>query len=93
MAVAGTITSPALDFDLEKGKSYAVGVHITGTANYGYSYDYYNSTTNVFKGAFLTSAYAAQSSSGALPQPETSLTPSYSYYYKTYLRMTTAVAP
>lgn len=93
MAVAGIITSPALDFGLEKGKSYAVGVHITGTVNYGYSYDYYNSALNTFKGAFLTGAYAAQSSSGAQAQPETSLSPSYSYYYKTYLRMTTAVAP
>jgi len=90
MAVAGTITSPALDFKLEKGKSYAVGVHITGTVSLAYQY----STTAglyVVKAAFIAGGYAA--TTGGSSQPEASINTPLAASYKTYLRLTTALPP
>jgi hypothetical protein len=87
MAVAGLLTSPALDFVLEKGKTYAAGVHITGDASFAYQYSSSN-TAYVCKAAFLTGAFAIRAGGG--PQPTFT---SFLTYEKVYLHMTTAVAP
>jgi hypothetical protein len=89
MAVAGPLSSPVLDFVLEKGKTYAVGVHVTGDASFAYQYSS-SSTAYVFKAAFLTGAFAVNA--GGNVQPDATLS-AYSSSTKVYLGMTTAVTP
>jgi len=85
-AALGLITSPALDFTFEKGKSYAVGVHFAGSANV--SYQYSSSTTYSAKAAFNANPYAAFMGSAQDP-PTSSTAPTSSY--KSYLRLTTVL--
>ena len=86
-AALDVITSPALDFTLEKGKSYAVGVHFSDSATV--SYQYASGTAYTAKAAFNATPYAALIGGDNSPPSSTS-TP-YSSYYKTYLRLTTAL--
>jgi hypothetical protein len=84
---AAFIASPALDYVLEKGKTYAVGVHIAGTAVVYYSY------TPALKAAFLTAPFGSYGGTGAT-QPDATITvTSSSDSYYPYLRLTTAAAP
>lgn len=87
-ATLAVITSPALDFELEKGKTYAIGVHITGTATVLYQYSA-TSTLYVAKAAFIASSYAALA--GGLTSPETTMATPPSTAYKTYLKLTTVL--
>lgn len=90
MATAGYIASPALDFKLEKGKSYALGVHITGDARVGYVYS--TATTYVAKGGFLAGANSPYPSSYYTTSPAPSLTLGIDYT-RYFVRFTTVVAP
>jgi hypothetical protein len=83
-AAIGVIASPALDFTFESGKSYAIGVHIAGSATL--SYQYYGSGA---VGSFLTDSmpFAVAGSQ----QPDPSFSNQYSATYAPYLRLTTVV--
>jgi hypothetical protein len=85
-SASGPLASPALDFVFEKGKWYAVGLHIAGTASVAYEY-----AGLLAKGSFMTSSYSGTWSTSQ-GQPDTSLTPS-STTYRTYLKLTTTLAP
>jgi hypothetical protein len=86
-ALAG-ITSPTLDFTFEKGKTYAVGVHFSGTATVSYQYSSVAAAYSA-KAAFNTNAYATQFGGDTDP-PTSTPTPS-STYYKPYVRLTTVL--
>lgn len=90
MASAGPITSPALDFKLEKGKTYAVGVHIAGSATLAYQYSS-SATLYLFKAAFTASPAAFLESVGEA-QPKAVLTPT-STTTRGYIQATTTLAP
>lgn len=85
MPTLGFLTSPALDLTLKEGKTYAVGVHIAGSAAVAYTY-----SSIPAKASFMTGSFAAVVSD--VSQPSSSIT-AYSDYYYRYLRITTAVAP
>jgi hypothetical protein len=87
----GSIVSPALDFTLVKGKTYAVGVHIAGDSQIAYYYG--SSTTYLAKGSFIAAAQPLYVSSYNSTQPATAVNPSYDIYNKYYVRFTTVVAP
>jgi hypothetical protein len=83
------VASPALDFTFAAGKTYAVGVHITGSARISFSYV---SAAPVYaRAAFITAANAAQVSEGT--QPSAVITPPSSSTYQPYLRFTSTLAP
>lgn len=88
-AVLGAITSPALDFTLEKGKTYAVGVHFSGTAAVSYQYST-PVTSYVAKAAFNASPYAGFVGGNDTDPPTSAATPASSYN-KVYLRLTTTL--
>lgn len=90
MPSEGLLTSPALDFVLEKGKSYAVGVHIAGTARVGYMWS--SSGTYLAKASFIAAPISPLPQS-ATAQPAVTISAYSDYYYQSYLRFTTAVAP
>jgi len=87
-AALAAITSPVLDFELEKGKTYAIGVHITGTATVLYQYSA-TPTLYVAKAAFIATSYAAVA--GGSTSPEATLATPSSTPYKTYLKLTTVL--
>jgi hypothetical protein len=70
VAAAGFIVSPALDFKLEKGKTYALGVHITGTPQVAY----HSSATFLPKASFIAAVFGGTHNPGST-QPATSFTP------------------
>lgn len=84
----GAITSPALNFTLEKGKTYAVGLHFSGAATVAYQYGA-AATSYAAKAAFNASPYAAFLGNSVDP-PTSTPTPS-STPSKPYLRLTTAL--
>jgi hypothetical protein len=83
------VSSPALNFNFVAGKTYAVGVHITGSAKISYSY---GATLSYARAAFLTAATSSQVPEGAATQPSAVITPVNSSY-QPYLRFTTVLAP
>jgi len=83
------VSSPALDFTFAAAKSYAVGVHITGTARVAFAY--VGAIPVYARAGFITAASASQVSDAA-QQPSASVTPSSSTY-QPYLRFTTTLAP
>lgn len=82
MATAGFISSPALDFELEQGKSYAIGLHISGPSQV---YAHYNTPA---RAAFLTEPLGAYATTGSA-QPDASLI--LDGDYNPYLRFTTTL--
>jgi len=83
------VSSPALNFTFAAGKSYAVGVHVTGSTRISFSYQ--GGASLYARGAFIAGASSAQVSDGA-SQPAAVITPS-SNSYQPYLRFTTTLAP
>jgi hypothetical protein len=82
MPTAGVISSPALDFVFEQGKSYAVGVHVSGPASVAYYY------SEPAAASFLTDAGGGYAGGGA--QPDTTLVPNNAFYVP-YLTFTTTL--
>lgn len=82
MPALGALQSPALDFQLVAGKSYAVGLLVSATATVYYS----TSAQLVAKAAFITGSFAATISGGA--SPPTSAVPA-STTSRTYIKLTT----
>jgi hypothetical protein len=82
------VSSPALNFTFAAGKSYAVGVHITGSAKIAFSYG--GASPVYARAAFITAANAAQV--GETSQPSTVISP-YASSSQPYLRFTTTLAP
>ena len=82
MPTLGAIQSPALDFQLAVGKSYAVGLLVSATATV-----YYSSAAQLTaKAAFMTGSFAATISGGV--SPPTSAVPA-STTSRTYIKLTT----
>jgi hypothetical protein len=82
------VSSPALNFTFVAGKTYAVGVHITGTARVAASY--VGAIPVYARASFITSASAAQV--GDNLQPAAVISPSSAGTYQPYLRFTTTLA-
>src|SRR6478736_325902 len=82
---ADWVASPALNFTFSAGKTYAVGVHITGPARIAFAY-----STTTAKAGFITAPAAAQVTDGTQPSATLSSLPTSSY--QPYLRFTTALA-
>ena len=85
----GWIASPPLNYNFVAGKSYAVGVHITGSSTVSYSY------SSPARAAFIASSFAASSwdaASSGSPRPTLSSLSADSYYIS-QLRFTTSVVP
>jgi hypothetical protein len=83
------VSSPALNFTFAAGKTYAVGVHITGPAKVAFSYTY--ATPVYARGGFITAASSAQVNDGS-KQPSATLSSVSSSTYQPYLRFTTTLA-
>ncbi len=83
------LSSGALDFNFVAGKSYAVGVHITGNSSVSSGYGY---GALPAKAGFIAAAFNYTQNSST-NQPASTLNPSTNTYYNSYLRFTTAVGP
>jgi hypothetical protein len=86
--VTAWLSSGALNYTLSAGKTYAVGVHITGYASVtlGYGYGAY-----LPKASFLSGLF--NSTLGSNTQPGATANFSAGGYYSSYLRFTTVVTP
>lgn len=88
-AAVGWIASPILNYSFAAGKSYAVGVHITGTAQVGYA-SAFSDVYNAHAG-FIANSFSASLTAGT--QPPSSTTISSAFSIVPALRFTTSVSP
>ncbi len=84
MSTIGFVASPALNYTLAAGKTYAIGVHITGSFTIGYH------TTGTALAGFNVAPVGAYYDETAT-QPSAAISPSTGSFYIPYLRFTTTL--